>query len=112
MRMNWREANDTASHGYHFQPVIEATIFDAEMGEPRTKLGSPGLGDKIKARLNNKSIKERSEKIKPITDFALPISVVTEQCEPVNGSTAAFNGRIEGLREPARYYFKYGTNPS
>lgn len=42
----------------------------------------------------------------------MPISVVTEQCEPINGTTAAFNGRIQGIHEPAHYYFRYGADPN
>lgn len=112
IRKSWRETCDKASQGFHLQPVITATIFDAETGKARTKLGSLGLGARIRDHLNSSSLKESSEKIDPITDIALPVSVVTEQCEPVNGSTAAFNGRIEGLREPARYYYKYGNHPN
>jgi hypothetical protein len=55
-RKAWQKTEENAHQGFHLQPPIQATVFDAENGAKFTAVGTLGLGARLNtsigARLN------------------------------------------------------------
>lgn len=111
LRQSWQNAVANMHQGFHFQPNTQASVFDAEQGHPHTRMGTPGLGERIKETLNLS-----------VDDLALPHTIPdthhTDQpacetlpAEPIESSTVALNGTLTGLNDSGVYYFRYGHDP-
>ncbi len=109
VRQTWRDAAESASGGFHFQPVTQASLFDAEKGQRHTAIGTPDLGGKIADTLRSPDTASPADESGTNgIGSATSQNVITKPAEPIDGTTAALNGVVEGICKPTRYYFKYG----
>ncbi len=111
MRQTWRDACRNATKGFHFQPSIVASAFDAANGKATTSIGNKDIADEIVS-----AMKEALHAEMPSADTGAESSsskacdraVVTARAEPRGRRAVAFDGTIVGFTKPTRYFFRYG----
>lgn len=114
MRDAWLQNCQKSDKGFHFQPSISASVFDAEQGHAHTSIGGIGLGAEVRSGLE--MISDRT--LNTADDLAFDnfenkegeaCNVVTMLGEPIGLDGIAFNGSMSGFRIPTRYYFRFGS---
>ncbi len=114
MRDAWLQNCQKALKGFHFQPSVSVSIFDAEQGHAHTSIGGMGLGDQVRSDLEKIPDLALNAAETPAFNDAEVIegqtrNVVTMPGEPIGPDGVAFNGVISGFSKPTRYYFRYGA---
>lgn len=116
MREAWQRNCDNALKGFHFQPSISASVFDAEAGQTHTSIGGVGLGSDLRTEIAGIP----GQAMRPTTSQTGPShngendgtpSVVTEVGEPIGDDGVALNGVLSGFNIPTRYHFRFGADP-
>ncbi|MBO6947994.1 MAG: hypothetical protein JJ855_08435 [Rhodospirillales bacterium] len=112
VRLIWQEACAKASHGFHFQPAVQASVFDAENGQHFTAVSTSGLGVKLKGALGS-FISNASREPDGLDSLPATSGPAVETCspDPLDTGAATFNGIITGFHTPTNYYFRYGMTP-
>jgi hypothetical protein len=111
MRQAWRELCENADKGFHLQPAIIASVFEAELGVPHTSVAVLGMGAKLVRGFDGLKTAQslRAPALPADTPGKdLPRRVLTEPAEPIGLTGVALNGRLSGFTKPTRYYFRYG----
>lgn len=112
VRLVWQETCAKAAHGFHFQPAVQASVLDADNGQPFTSASTPGLGAKLKDALES-LVSDSSREPDELVSRSGTGEPAVETCppEPLNLGAATLNGTVAGFNTPALYYFRYGTAP-
>jgi len=116
IRQVWTDACRNAVKGFHYQPGVSASIFDAERGMPYTSIGGMGLGKTLSNALSTLATQSLNATETPDGSSvceALGATPGVETCpgEPIGLDSVAFNGTLCGFTVPTRYYFRYGDAP-
>jgi len=113
MREAWHQNCQKAVKGFHFQPSVSVSIFDAEQGHAHTSIGAMGLGGQVRSDLEK--IPDLALHVSPpsaLNDTGSKVAetsnVVTRPGEPIGLDGVAFNGVVSGFNIPTRYYFRFG----
>lgn len=109
VRRTWTNACENADRGFHFQPSVHSSIFDAEKGRAFTSLSGLGLGTAVTAKIDQLNKKSAPALVTPVNSIDTAAAVETLAGEPIGAEGAALNGRVSGITKPGRYYFRYGT---
>lgn len=107
----WREACESLTEGFHFQPGRSISIIDAENGTPGTLLACIDGGKKVRKFLTEFD----PTNIEPMTRTpAAPLitrmEIETRPAEPCGRDKLSLCGRIEGMDQSASYYFRYSSD--
>lgn len=106
----WREACENLTQGFHFQPNITASIFDAENSMAGTLLACLNGGNKIREFVTEFDPIMLKPVVTTSTSSSESLKVETRPAEPCGLNALSLCGRIEGMDRPASYYFQYGTD--
>lgn len=115
VRDAWRQNCKKSAKGFHFQPSISVSIFDAEDAYAYTSLGGVGLGNIVRCDLNElPSLALNATDNSALDNVAIEVigagNVVTRPGEPIGLDGIAFNGVMNGFSIPTRYYFRFGSS--
>ncbi|MEX0692945.1 MAG: hypothetical protein WD075_00745 [Rhodospirillales bacterium] len=116
IRRTWQDVCKNAEKGFHHQPFMQVSIYDAEKGQGHTSIASMGLGQEVSAILDeqcNMDADQGGVSSNPvITDNVRAVDqhVQTEDAEPLGINGISLNGRLAGFDIPTRYYFRYGMS--
>jgi hypothetical protein len=116
IRKIWKDTCRLAVKGFHYQPGVAGSLFDAETGLAYTSLGGVGLGDAMRealASLVKSELNTRGEAKRYVTSGATGLSPTAVTCagEPIGLNSVALNGTLSGFNIPTRYFFRYGMSP-
>jgi|GEM_PF-2852946 len=116
IREIWSDTCRNAVKGFHYQPGVAASIFDAERGMPYTSIGGMGLGKTLSSALSTLATQSLNATEPPddssVFDNSVTSPVVeTGSGEPIGLDSVALNGTLRSFTIPTRYYFRYGNAP-
>lgn len=111
LRQTWRDACQRATKGFHFQPAIIASAFDAASGKEKTAIGDRDIATHAVAKMNAAQAIGSSSKDGNVGASSLgahDCKIVTVTAEPHGPRGVVFDGIIAGFTTPTRYHFRYG----
>lgn len=112
VRRAWIEASNHAVKGFHFQPSVQSSVFDAEQGRRFTSLSRVGLDKEIAQELEELRNAPTDLRSPATSDFDGPPRGYTLPGEPIGIDGVSLNGCLVGFTQPTRYYFRYGFEAS